>query len=49
MSKFVLLLTLLGLASAWWDKGHMLVAQIAYNRLSEGKQFFSRDQFRGLL
>lgn len=49
MSKFVLLLCLLGLAAAWWDKGHMLVAQVAYNRLTDTKQYYARDQFKALL
>lgn len=49
MSKFLLLICLLGAVSAWWDKGHMLVAQIALNRLTETNQFYVKDKFKALI
>lgn len=37
------------LASAWWDKGHMLVSQIAYNHLTNTDRLTARDKFQQLI
>jgi hypothetical protein len=47
-SLLLLSLTLL-LANAWWDKGHMLVSQIAYNHLTNTNQVAVRDRFNQLI
>lgn len=49
MNKFLLFICLLGAVSAWWDKGHMLVAQIALNRLTDTNQFLAIDRFKALI
>jgi len=44
---FFLQLALLGLASCWWDTGHMLVAKVAETvLLKEGKE--NKQQFYSL-
>ena len=48
-TKLTLLACLLALTASWWDKGHMLVAQIAYNRLTDAQQFRARDKFNSLV
>jgi len=37
------------LATAWWDKGHMLVSQIAYNHLTATDRIALRDKFQKLI
>lgn len=37
------------LATAWWDKGHMLVSQIAYNHLTNTNRAALRDKFNQLV
>lgn len=37
------------IANAWWDKGHMLVSQIAYNHLTDIMQTAARDKFNSLI
>jgi hypothetical protein len=37
------------LATAWWDKGHMLVSQIAYNHLTATDRIALRDKFQILI
>jgi len=37
------------IANAWWDKGHMLVSQIAYNYLADTKHETARDKFKQLI
>jgi hypothetical protein len=50
MSKFMLVLVLLAAgAQAWWDKGHMLTSQIAWNRLTELGHTQARDNFNQLV
>lgn len=44
----LLSLTLLA-ANAWWDMGHMLTSQIAYNYLTETQQTGARDKFNQLV
>lgn len=48
-NTLLLLACTLLLANAWWDKGHMLVSQIAYNHLTDTKQTAARDKFNSLV
>lgn len=43
------LLSLLALAQCWWDKGHMLTSQIAWNYLTDNNITDSRDRFNELV
>jgi len=36
-------------AQAWWDKGHMLVSQIAYNYLTDTHRETARNKFNSLI
>ena len=40
---------LLVLSQAWWDKGHMLVAQVAYDHLTARNSIGARDRFDALI
>ena len=45
-SNIILLLALLQiLTNAWWDKGHMLTSQIAWNHLTDLNNLNARDKF----
>ena len=49
-TKALLLLCCLLLSTqAWWDKGHMLVSQIAYNHLQDTHRKDQLDQFYQLI
>lgn len=49
-SNIILLLALLQvLALAWWDKGHMLTSQIAWNYLTDTNNLNARDKFNQLV
>jgi len=49
-SNIILLLALLQiLTHAWWDKGHMLTSQIAWNYLTDTNNLNARDKFNQLV
>jgi hypothetical protein len=45
LNTLLVLCCLALLANAWWDKGHMLVSQIAYNHLTATDRIALRDKF----
>lgn len=45
----LLCLTLLITSNSWWDKGHMLVSQIAWNHLTDSNNINARDKFNELI
>jgi hypothetical protein len=45
----ILLVCTLLSAQAWWDKGHMMVSQIAYNYLTDTNRAAARDKFSALI
>ena len=47
-SIILLLFSLVLLSEAWWDKGHMLTSQIAWNHLSDNN-LPARDKFNALV
>jgi hypothetical protein len=49
LNTLLLLCSLLLLTQAWWDKGHMLVSQIAYNHLTSTNRIPLRDKFQQLI
>lgn len=51
MNKLALLLLacLLSGGLAWWDKGHMLISQIAYDHLTDTGDISIRDKFNALI
>jgi hypothetical protein len=49
LNTLLLLCCLSLLASAWWDKGHMLVSQIAYNHLTATGRTAARNKFLQLI
>ena len=49
MKIIILLAAILLSASAWWDKGHMIVAQIAWNHLTDTARTEPRDKLNQLV
>ena len=49
VQRVVLLCGLVLLTQAWWDKGHMLISQIAYNYLQDTHRKDQLDQFYQLI
>ena len=49
MKVTITLVLLLVSAQAWWDKGHMLVSQIAYNHLTDTQRTTPRDKMNQLV
>jgi hypothetical protein len=49
LNGLVILCCTVLLAAAWWDKGHMLVSQIAYNHLTNTNRLTARDKFNQLI
>lgn len=49
LNTLAVLCCLVLLANAWWDKGHMLVSQIAYNHLTATDRTVARDKFNQLV
>jgi hypothetical protein len=49
LSIILLYATIILMAEAWWDKGHMLVSQIAWNHLTDTNNTNARDKFNGLI
>lgn len=49
MNTIILVALIIFSSHAWWDKGHMLVSQIAYNHLTETQQTTARDKFNQLI
>lgn len=49
LNILALLCCLLILGHSWWDKGHMLVSQIAYNHLTATERIAPRDKFNQLI
>ena len=47
--RYIFLLALLATSLAWWDKGHMLVSQIAWNHLTDTSRQAYRDQLNSLV
>lgn len=48
-SVILLLASIIGAAYAWWDRGHMLVSQIAYNHLTDTNRQNARDKLQQLI
>ena len=42
--RTLIFLTLLCICLGWWDKGHMLVSQIAWNHLTDTARTTQRDK-----
>lgn len=49
LKNIILVSFLILISNAWWDKGHMLVSQIAYNHLTQTNRIDARDQFDKLI
>lgn len=49
MRVFIVLALLAVAAQAWWDKGHMLVSQIAWNHLTDTNRTQARDKLNQLV
>ena len=49
MKYIILALLMIAQAYAWWDKGHMLVSQIAYNHLTDTGRTEPRDKINQLV
>ena len=49
MKVIITLVFLLVSAQAWWDKGHMITSQIAYNHLTDTQRTIPRDKFNQLV
>ncbi len=48
--NIILLLAAVAISvQAWWDKGHMLVSQIAWNHLTDTKRTSVRDRLNQLV
>ena len=49
MNNFVIFAITILAANAWWDQGHMLVSQIAYDHLTDTQRETNREQFDALI
>lgn len=49
ISVILLLAMTIIAANAWWDRGHMLVSQIAYNHLTDTNRQNARDKLQQLI
>jgi 3-methyladenine DNA glycosylase AlkD len=49
LAALLLLASLMSVGLAWWDKGHMLISQIAYNHLTDLGATSIRDKFNALI
>jgi hypothetical protein len=49
ISVILLLAMVMIAANAWWDRGHMLVSQIAYNHLTDTNRQNARDKLQKLV
>ena len=47
--RIVAFFLLLALSLAWWDKGHMIVSQIAWNHLEDTSRTGPRDKLNELV
>ena len=44
IKHLLLIFTFISLSICWWDKGHMLVSQIAWNHLTNTQRISPRDK-----